>query len=249
MDCIDGMKCIPDGSIDAIICDLPYGVLNKKNPSAVWDKQIPLDKLWSEYERVIKKNGAIILFGQGMFTAELMMSNKKHWRYNLIWDKCKETGFLNANRMPMRCHEDILVFYKSLPKYHPQFTDGDVNHPRGKGKHNTKNQCYGSYNNNDMESKAPPGKKYPRSIISLGRSKKTFLHPTQKPVNLIRYLIRTYTDTGETVLDSCIGSGSTAIACMREDRNFVGFELDDKYYEVAKKRIETEQMQLTLPLN
>ena len=131
-DCLVGMKAIPDKSIDCIICDLPYGVLNRKNKSAQWDNIIPFEPLWEQYERVIKDNGAIVLFAQGMFTAQLMMSNPKLWRYNLIWDKVNRvTGFLNANRCPLRIHEDIVVFYKSQPTYNPQFTYGPVNHKRG----------------------------------------------------------------------------------------------------------------------
>ena len=131
-DCLVGMKAIPDKSIDCIICDLPYGVLNRQNKSAQWDNIIPFEPLWEQYERVIKDNGAIVLFAQGMFTAQLMMSNPKLWRYNLIWDKInRSTGFLNANRCPLRIHEDIVIFYKSQPTYNPQFTFGQVNHKRG----------------------------------------------------------------------------------------------------------------------
>ena len=131
-DCLIGMRDIPDKSIDAVICDLPYMVLNRSNPHAQWDNIIPFEPLWEQYERVIKDNGAIVLFAQGMFTARLMMSNPKMWRYNLIWDKInRSTGFLNANRCPLRIHEDIVVFYKSQPTYNPQFTFGQVNHKRG----------------------------------------------------------------------------------------------------------------------
>lgn len=133
IDCLEGMKAIPDGSVDAIICDLPYGVLNKNNKDAQWDNIIPFEPLWELYERVIKANGAIILFSQGMFTANLMCSNPKLWRYNLIWDKVnRPTGFLNANRCPLRIHEDICVFYKEQPTYNPQFTIGNKVHSRGK---------------------------------------------------------------------------------------------------------------------
>ena len=130
-DCLEVMEGIADGSVDAIICDLPYEVLHKNNPHAQWDRKLPMEMLWAHYERIIKDNGAIILFGQSMFTAELMMSNPKLWRYNLVWDKMRSTGFLNANRMPLRCHEDILVFYRQMPVYHPQMTVGKPNHPRG----------------------------------------------------------------------------------------------------------------------
>lgn len=227
VDCLEGMKGIPDGSVDCIICDLPYEVLHKNNPHAQWDRIIPFEPLWEQYERVIKGNGAIILFGQGMFTAKLMLSNQKLWRYNLIWNKCRVTGFLNANRMPMRCHEDIVVFYKALPTYNPQYEDGSPNHPSGNGPHKHTNNCYGVHNQLDdspkqdygnghreriydscprVESTVPEGKKLPRSIITIPREhESTTLHPTQKPVDLIRYLIRTYTNEGDIILDNCMG--------------------------------------------
>lgn len=145
-DCLIGMKAIPDKSIDAIICDLPYGVLNRQNKSAQWDNIIPIEPLWEQYERIIKDNGAIVLFAQGMFTAQLMMSNPKMWRYNLIWDKInRSTGFLNANRCPLRIHEDIVVFYKSQPTYNPQFTFGPACHKRGGSEWYKQNKSGGGY--------------------------------------------------------------------------------------------------------
>lgn len=205
--CLEGMKRIPDASIDAIICDLPYGVLHKDNPNAQWDRVIPFEPLWQQYERIIKDNGAIVLFAQGMFTADLMQSNRKLWRYNLIWDKGRSTGFLNANRMPLRCHEDICVFYKSLPTYNPQYTDGEPNHSRGNGIHNDTNRCYGKYGRNyqgrtyeevpRVAPTVPNGKKLPLSIITIKKEhESTVIHPTQKPVDLLRYLILTYTEVG-----------------------------------------------------
>lgn len=150
MDCLEGMKMIPDGSVDAIICDLPYEVLHKDNPHAQWDRLIPFEPLWREYLRVAKHNAAIVLFCQGMFTAKLMMSQPKLWRYNLVWDKCRATGFLNANRMPLRYHEDIAVFYRKLPTYNPQFEDCAAtgrkpNHARRNGTHHKLDKCYGKY--------------------------------------------------------------------------------------------------------
>ena len=256
-DCLEGMKRIEDGSIDCIICDLPYEVLHKNNPHAQWDRIIPFEPLWEQYERVIKEKGAILLFCQGMFTAQLMMSNPKLWRYNLVWDKMRVTGFLNANRMPLRCHEDIAVFYKKLPVYHPQYTIGPASHPQGNGKHKHTNSCYGEYGRNyqgrtyeevpRVASTMPLGKKCPRSIIPIKKEhESTVLHPTQKPVELIRYLIRTYTDPEQIILDNFIGSGTTAVAAMREKRHFVGFELNKDYYDKAVRRIKTEQAQLTL---
>jgi DNA modification methylase len=257
-DCLEKMKNIPDGSVDAIITDLPYEVLHKNNPHAQWDRIIPFEPLWEQYERIIKGNGAIVLFAQGMFTAQLMMSNPKLWRYNLIWDKCRVTGFLNANRMPMRCHEDICVFYKSLPTYNPQMEEGKPNHSQGNGQHKETNRCYGEYKTGrtyDYNTKSGiakveptrPNEKFPQSIIRIPKEHETTVyHPTQKPVELIRYLIRTYTNEGETVLDSCCGSGTTAIAAIREKRNFICIEKSEEYFNIAKKRIENELNQPTL---
>lgn len=241
-DCLEAMKDIPDGSVDAIICDLPYGVLNKNNPSAQWDKIIPFEPLWEQYERIIKDNGAIVLFAQGMFTAQLMMSNPKLWRYNLIWDKCRSTGHLNANRMPMRSHEDICVFYKQLPTYNPQMTLGEKNHHRG-AQSKISNNCYGKFG---TVKETFTNEKYPKSIIKVEKEHKDFYHNTQKPVDLIAYIIRTYTNKGETVLDSCCGSGTTAIAAIREKRNWICIEKSEEYYNIAKKRIENELKQPTL---
>lgn len=243
-DCLQGMKRIPDGSIDAIICDLPYGVLNEQSEGGSWDSIIPLEPLWTEYKRICKPTAAIVLFAQGMFTAELMMSNRKMWRYNLIWKKGnRPTGFLNANRMPLRIHEDICVFYENLPTYNPQKWKGEPLHRRATRKIN--NRCYGKFqpsewNNTDM--------KHPQSIIDIDKEhvNGNFIHPTQKPVDLLRYLVLTYTNEGDTVLDNCIGSGTTAIACIKEKRHFIGFELNKEYFEKACKRIKAEQAQLTL---
>lgn len=249
-DCLVGMKEIPDKSIDAIICDLPYSVLHKSNPNTVWDVEIPFAPLWEQYERVIKDNGAILLFGQNLFTAKLVMSNPKLFRYTLVWDKTRATGFLNANRMPLRRHEDIAVFYKSLPTYHPQMIMGEPNHSRGNGEHKETNRCYGKYKHNGVYDVAKrskptrPGMKFPTSIIRFKKEhSRAVLHPTQKPVDLVRYLIRTYTDVG-VIMDNCMGSGTTAIAAMREGRHFVGFETDRNYFDIALKRIEVEQTQL-----
>lgn len=194
-DCLQGMKRIDDNSIDCIICDLPYEVLNEGNPDAQWDKALPLDELWAQYKRIIKDNGAIILFGQGMFTSDLMQSNRKMWRYNLIWKKGERiSGFLNAKRMPMRNHEDIVVFYKSLPVYNPQMEWGPKSHPRGGGNHKNTQRCYGKFN--DMPLTEPTNWKYPKSVLDFDRDYDKIIHPTQKPVKLIEYLVLTYTNAG-----------------------------------------------------
>lgn len=226
-DCLELMKTIPDKSVDAIICDLPYEVLNKGNKYAQWDKMLPLDKLWEQYNRVIKDSGAIILFGQGMFTAQLMRSNPKMWRYNLIWDKInRPTGFLNANRMPLRIHEDIMVFYKSLPTYNPQFTIGDKCHQRGgagNAKNKAKNGCYGEFQQTAVKM---TNEKHPCSVIRMPKQhcKGKFLHPTQKPVGLIEYLIKTYSNEGDLILDNTAGSMTTAIATINTNRRCICIE-------------------------
>ncbi len=247
-DCLVEMAKIPDKSVDMILCDLPYGVLNRQNKDAQWDNIIPLQPMWEHYLRVIKDNGAIVLFCQGMFTAELMMSQPKLWRYNLIWDKVAPTGFLNANVAPLRSHEDIAIFYKSRPAYHPQmiFTGWHKrNHGKGSMKGNTTNQCYGDFK--DLPTKMSE-EKFPTSIITISKEHSVgkFFHPTQKPVNLCRYLIRTYTNEGDTVLDNTMGSGTTGVACVKEKRNFIGIELNEEYFKIAKQRIENEESQPTL---
>lgn len=241
-DCLKVMPHIANKSIDMILCDLPYQVLHKDNPNAQWDRIIPFEPLWEQYNRIIKDNGAIILFAQGMFTAQLMMSNPKMWRYNLVWDKVLKTGFLNANRMPLRQHEDICVFYKQLPTYNPQMVKCEPhkrNHSKGNGKHSQKNSCYGTF------VEVPTivsDEKYPTSIISVSKEHTIghFFHPTQKPVALIRYLIRTYTNENDVVLDNTMGSGSTIVAAINEKRQYIGIEKDEKYFEIAKQRIDNE---------
>ena len=238
-DCLERMKEIEDKSIDMILCDLPYGQLNKKNPLAKWDTIISFDKLWEQYNRVIKDNGCIVLFGNGMFTAKLMLSNEKYWRYNLIWKKGDRTsGFLNSKRMPLRNHEDICVFYKKLPIYHPQMKKCEPykkNHSKGNLLNSQKNSCYGDF-------VAIPtivsDEKYPKSIINIHPEHKEFLHPTQKPVELLEWLIKTYTDENNCVLDNCMGSGSTGIACVNTNRKFIGIEMDENYFNIACNRID-----------
>lgn len=235
-DCLTGMDRIPDKSIDMILCDLPYGVLNRQNEHAQWDNIIPFDLLWIQYRRVIKDNGAIVLFGQGMFTADLMTSQRNMWRYNLIWNKTdRPTGFLNAKRMPLREHEDIIVFYKELPVYNPQMVKCEPhqrNHSRGKMESEQTNRCYGQMRKFD---EVITDEKYPRSIIRFPREEKT-IHPTQKPVALCEWLIKTYSNEGDTILDNCMGSGTTAVACINTNRHYIGFETDPEYYQYALDR-------------
>jgi len=234
-DCLELMKDIPNGSIDAIICDLPYGVLNKGNVNAKWDSVIPFEPLWEQYERIIKDNGAIILFGQGMFSAELMISNKKLWRYNLIWKKGNRiSGFLNSKRQPLRNHEDILVFSKRQTVYNPQMTIGEKNHKKGGGNHKNTQRCYGKLIDTPT---ILTNEKYPISILDFDREHPP-IHPTQKPVTLLEYLIKTYTNEGELVLDNAAGSGTTAIACLNTNRQFIVMEKEQKYYDIILKRVE-----------
>jgi len=247
-DCLEGMKRMPDGSVDCVICDLPYGVLNGASEGGSWDVVIPFDLLWEQYRRVCKPTAAIVLFAQGMFTADLMKSNPKMWRYNLIWkkgDRC--SGFLNANRMPLRNHEDICIFYDRLPTYNPQMRQGFPNHTRGHGGGKLKNGCYGKFDPFGC-SEVITTEKFPLSIIDIAKEHDVNkqLHPTQKPVDLIRYLVLTYTNEGDTILDNCSGSGTTAVAAWREKRHFICFEKDPVYWEKSIKRLKLEMMQLRL---
>lgn len=239
-DCLDAMKKLEDESVDMILCDLPYGVLNKKNKDAQWDSIIPFDKLWEQYERIIKPNGAIVLFGSGMFTAKLMLSNPKLWRYNLIWQKGgRVTGFLNAKKMPLREHEDIVVFYKQQPTYNPQmvYDPEHKNHSRGKQLGKQTNRCYGSTH---PVPDLITDYKYPKSILNFKKPHPA-IHPTQKPVELCEWLIKTYTNEGDTVLDNTMGSGTTGIAAKRTGRRFIGIENNEEYFLMAVSRINDEK--------
>ena len=237
-DCLELMKDIPDKSIDMILCDLPYGTTQNKS-----DIIIPFDKLWNSYERIIKDNGAIVLFAQGVFYVDLVNSNRKLFRYDLIWDKVLTSGFLNAKRMPLRQHEQIAVFYKKLPKYNPQFTSGKPLHSKGKTYKDKPivNQNYGVFHTTD-DSRAGSTKKYPTSILKFQKPHPSIsVHRTQKSVELLKWLINTYTNEGETVLDNCMGSGSTGVACINTNRNFIGYELDEHYFQIAKERLEQHE--------
>jgi DNA modification methylase len=233
-DCIEGMSLIPNNSIDMILCDLPYGTTRNK-----WDCVINLQLLWEQYERIIKDNGAIVLTAQTPFDKVLGASNLQLLRYEWIWEKTSATGHLNAKKMPMKAHENILVFYKKLPPYTPQKSTG---HPRKVSLAKHKINCEKSTNYNDYGlSSYDSTERYPRSVQVFATDKqKEALHPTQKPVALFEYLIRTYTNEGNIVLDNCMGSGTTAVACVRTNRNFVGFETEPAYVEIANKRLDNE---------
>ena len=232
-DCLELMKDIPDGSIDMILADLPYGTTACK-----WDEIIPFGLLWEQYERVIKDNGAIVLTSDEPFTSQLINSNIKKFRYKWIWKKSYSTGFMNANKMPLKNVEDVLVFYKKLPTYNPQGVV-EVN------KKQVRKRDKGTTIYNDMGLKegeyTQKFTNYPKQVIETTKKEKTY-HPTQKPVELFEYLIKTYTNEGETVLDNCMGSGTTAIACKNLNRNFIGMELDEIYFNIAKERIENHEV-------
>jgi site-specific DNA-methyltransferase (adenine-specific) len=242
-DTLEQMKSIPDGSIDFICCDLPYGLTKNK-----WDSVIPLDELWKAYKRIIKNNGAIVLFGQDKFSARLMLSNESMHRYNLIWKKGERTsGFLNAKKMPLRNHEDILIFYKKLPTYNPQMVIGKKSNSRGKGVDTNNN--YGSFISSKGE--APNGEyKYPKSILNFERPHPP-IHPTQKPVSLVENLILTYTNENDTVLDNTFGSCTTGIACINTGRNFIGIEKNEEYFNMSIKRVEekTKEKEFLFTIN
>ena len=225
-DCLEIMKDIQDKSVDMILCDLPYGTTQNK-----WDSIIPLDKLWEQYNRIIKDNGAITLFAQTPFDKVLGVSNLKMLKYEWIWEKEQGTGFLNAKKMPLKNHENILIFYKKPPIYNPQMRKGKPYTLE----RNTFTVNYGKQV--DMVRTENTGERYPLTILKFKRDKEK-LHPTQKPVALLEYLIKTYTNEGEIVLDNCMGSGSTGVACMNTNRKFIGIELDENYFNIAKERIE-----------
>ena len=238
-DCLEIMKQLPDKSIDMVLCDLPYGTTQNK-----WDSVIPLGELWQQYRRIVKDDGAIVLTSQGMFTAELMVSNPKMFRYKWIWEKSKSTNFLNAKKQPLRKHEDVCVFYRRQPVYHPQMIDGE---PYDKGIR--KNQMSGSYGDFQPVHVHSDGKRYPTDIIyfKTAESEGKVFHSTQKPVKLGRYFVRTYTNPGDIVLDNTSGSGSFLVAALLEGRNFVGIEKNENvalfkkgdidYIAVTKKRL------------
>ena len=215
-DCIEFMGQFPDKCIDMVLCDLPYGTTQNK-----WDSVIPLNALWKEYCRIVKDNGAIVLTSQGLFTAELMLSNPKMFKYKWVWEKSKPTNFLNAKKQPLRKYEDVCVFYKRQPIYNPQMIDGE---PYDKGVR--KNQLSGSYGDFQAVHVHSDGKRYPTDVIyfKTAESEGRVIHATQKPIGLGRYLVRTYTVPGALVLDNTFGSGSFLVAALMEGRNFVGIE-------------------------
>lgn len=240
-DCLELMKDIPDGSVDMILCDLPYGTTACK-----WDNVIPLEPLWEQYNRIIKKNGAICLFGSEPFASQLILSNIEMFKYNWYWNKRSSGGFVNAKRKPMNTVEVISCFSKGNTangsknnmNYYPQGLK-PFNKMQTRGNKPNKENTYfrpSTANNRNFQQWT----NYPKNYLEFSYQKHA-VHPAQKPVPLLEYLIRTYTSEGETVLDNCMGSGSTGVACVNTNRNFIGMELDQQYFEITKKRIEEAQ--------
>lgn len=238
-DCLDYMKLLPSNSIDMVLCDLPYGTTQNK-----WDSVISLDELWKEYKRIVKDSGAIVLTSHGIFTALLIMSNPTMFKYKWIWEKSKATNFLNSKKQPLRKHEDVCVFYKKQPIYNPQMIDGE---PYDKGVR--KNQLSGSYGDFLPVHVQSDGKRYPTDMLyfKTAESEGEVIHPTQKPIEMGRYFVRTYTNPGAVVLDNTSGSGSFLVAALMEGRNFVGIEKNQNvslfknreinYIEESRKRL------------
>lgn len=238
-DCLEVMKDIKPNSIDLILADLPYGTTRRNK----WDIVIPFESLWGEYERIIKDNGVIALFGDEPFASKLRLSNEKLYRYDWVWIKSNPTGFLNAKKMPLKNTETISIFYKKLPLYNPQMRSGKP-YVRKKG---TTSLNYGKADNNTIT--INHGTRYPVKTInfkSSSHSSKTFTHPTQKPVDLLEYIIKTYTNEGMTVLDNVMGSGSTGVAAINLKRNFIGIEKDPKFYQFAEQRIMKAKQEILL---
>lgn len=229
-DCLELMAEIPDGSVDMVLCDLPYGTTQNK-----WDSVLPLDRLWAAYWRVCKPNAAIVLTAQTPFDKVLGVSALQHLKYEWVWEKTEASGHLNAKRAPMKAHENVLVFYKTLPTYNPQKTKG---HRRKTATADRAQKISPNYGVQAGVTSYDSTERYPRSVLNGPTDKQhSNLHPTQKPVWLMEYLIRTYTNEGDTVLDNTMGSGTTGIACQNTNRNFIGIERDHGYFAIAEKRI------------
>ena len=227
-DCLEHLEDTPSGSIDMVLCDLPYGTTKNK-----WDTVIPLDCLWKQYNRVVKDNGAIVLTSQGIFTAKLILSQENLFKYKLVWVKNTLTNFLNAKKQPLRKHEDVCIFYRKQPTYIPQMGAGKPYKVHNGGT----TESYGPFKSMIAQSY---GERYPTDVLNfdVDGSKGGRFHPTQKPIELGRYLVRTFTQQGDTVLDNCFGSGSFLVAVAMEGRNSVGMETDEGYVSLAKDRLK-----------
>ena len=235
-DCLIGMDKIDDKSIDMILCDLPYGTTKCK-----WDIVIPFDKLWKQYKRVIKDNGAILLFGKQPFTSDLVNSNRDMYRYELIWEKTRAGNSMQVKKQPSAIHENIEVFYKKQPTYNDlKFKVDEKYMDKRKSIRDSfyKSEHYSGV----MKRKADDGMRHPQSILPFNSVWHTGMHPTEKPVELFEWLIKSYTNEGDIVLDNCIGSGTTAIACINTNRNYIGFEKENNYYEMCLERINANEL-------
>ena len=230
-DCLELLKDIPDGSVDAVITDPPYGTT-----ACDWDRSVDPSGMFGKFWRVLKMSGPVIIFSQMPFTVDLVSACRKFFRYEIVWEKSRAVGFLNAKRMPLRKHENILVFYRRLPTYNPQFTEGKpyvcVRRTIG--------EVYGADRRQVTGTTSNAGQRCPVDVVRFANPNYKSLHPTQKPVELMEWLVRTYTNPGDTVLDCFMGSGTTGVACVRNGRDFIGMELQEKYFEVARKRITGE---------
>ena len=233
-DCLELMQDIPDKSVDMILCDLPYGTTQCK-----WDTIISFDLLWKQYNRVIKDNGVIALFGAEPFSSKIRISNLKKYKYDWIWEKSKATGFLNSKKQPLRAYENICIFYDKGITYNPQMKKSTP-YDKGQRKQQTNDDVYGKFEQVIVKNES--GLRYPRNVIyfKTAESEGKVDHKSQKPVSLLEYLIKTYTNEGETVLDNCMGSGSTGVACVNTGRQFIGIEKDSAYFDIAKGRILNE---------
>ena len=237
-DCLRVMKSIPDNSIDLILCDLPYGTT-----ACSWDVVVPFELLWQQYLRISKDDGVIALFASQPFTTALIQSNIKLFKYSWVWEKNFSTNFLHAKRQPLRKHEDIAVFYKKPGRYFPQKSTGHI--PTQSAKGSSKGSLW--HGDNVRNYKGGDTTRYPSTVIQFKAvDPKLRVHPTQKPVELLEYLIQTYTQENETVLDNCMGSGSTGVACLNTNRHFIGIEKDTEYFDIACKRIEEASRQKDL---
>ena len=244
-DCLEGMKRIPEGSVDMILCDLPYGTT-----ACSWDTIIPFEPLWEQYERVVKNNGAIVLTASQPFTSALVMSNPRAFKHSWVWHKKNAGNVLTAKYSPLKTTEDVLVFSKKGKRvnYYPIFSYGHKDRSQDKPM-KKKTDLFSVIKSGEFKpgNNKPGDARYPKHLIEFSNASRVgVVHPTQKPVALFEYLIKTYTNKGETVLDNCMGSGTTAIACMNTERNFIGFELDETYYEKSLERIKQHTTQTEL---
>lgn len=240
-DCLIEMQSIPDKSIDMILCDLPYGTTACK-----WDVIIPFDKLWEQYRRIIKDNGAIVLFGKQPFTSRLILSNLEMYRYELIWEKSRVGNNMQLGKQPASIHENIVVFYKQYPTFNEIKFQVDEKYIDKRKSIRNSTYSKSEHYQGEMIRTKDDGWRHPQSILPFNSVWQRGMHPTQKPVALLEYLIKTYSNEGETILDNCMGSCSTGVACVNTKRNFIGIELNDEYFAIAEKRVKEAQSQLTL---